>query len=134
MDIDWTTPHSPRRFVRARPMWRYFETPSVLAGEIALPAGATSIALGAVALWRWDESRSMAVLAAAILYVLGMFVCTIVFNVPLNDALAAVDPASTDGAAVWTRYLNDWTFWNHVRTVASLGAAALFTFALSARA
>jgi uncharacterized membrane protein len=94
----------------------------------------TSAALAAVALSRWDGGRSMAVLAAAILYVLGMFVCTIVFNVPLNDALALVDPASTDGAAVWTRFLNDWTFWNHVRTVAALGAAALFTFALSARA
>ena len=93
----------------------------------------TSIALGVVALSRWDGSRSMAVLAAAAVYVLGMFVCTIIFNVPLNDALAAVDPASTDGAAVWARYLNDWTFWNHVRTLASLGAAALFTYALCAR-
>jgi uncharacterized membrane protein len=94
----------------------------------------TSIALAVAALTRWDGSRSMAVLAAATLYVLGMFVCTIVFNVPLNNALAAVDPASTGGAALWARFLNDWTFWNHVRTVAALGAAALFTFALCARA
>jgi uncharacterized membrane protein len=94
----------------------------------------TSAALAVVTLLRWDGSHSMAVLAAAILYVLGMFVCTIVFNVPLNDALALVDPASTDGAVVWTRFLNDWTFWNHVRTVAALGAAALFTFALRAHA
>jgi len=94
----------------------------------------TSVALAVIAFSRWGGSRSMVVLAAAILYVLGMFVCTIVFNVPLNDALAVVDPASTDGAAVWTRFLSDWTFWNHVRTVAALGAAALFTFALSSRA
>lgn len=95
----------------------------------------TSIALAAVAIVRWDGSRPMAaVLTAAILYVAGMFLCTIVFNVPLNNALAAVDAASTDGAAVWTRYLEDWTFWNHVRTVAALGAAALFTFALCSRA
>jgi uncharacterized membrane protein len=26
-------------------------------------------------------------------------------------------------------YLTDWTFWNHVRTVAALTAAALFTIA-----
>ncbi len=94
----------------------------------------TSIALAVIALSRWDGSRSMVVLAAAAVYVLGMFVCTIVFNVPLNDALAAVDPAGADGAAVWARYLNDWTFWNHVRTVAALCAAVLFTYALCARA
>lgn len=94
----------------------------------------TSVALAVVALSRWDESRSVAAFAGAILYVLGMFVCTVVYNVPLNNALAAVDPASTEGAAVWTRYLHEWTFWNHVRTVAALGAAALFTFTLCARA
>jgi uncharacterized membrane protein len=93
----------------------------------------TSLALAVMAIARWDGSRSMAVLAAAILYVLGMFVCTIVFNVPLNNALAAVEPASTDGATMWARYLNDWTFWNHIRTIAALFAAALFTYALWAR-
>ncbi|WP_156164855.1 hypothetical protein [Bradyrhizobium sp. LTSP885] len=42
---------------------------------------------------------------------------------------------SDDGAAapVWARYLADWTFWNHVRTVASTAATALFIFAISAR-
>lgn len=90
----------------------------------------TSVALGAVAIVRWDGSLpTAATLAAAILYVAGMFLCTIVFNVPLNNALAAVDPDSSNGAAIWARYLKDWTFWNHVRTVAALVAAALFAFA-----
>ena len=93
----------------------------------------TSIALAVVALSRWDANRSTAVLVAATVYVLGMFVCTIVFNVPLNNALAAVEPASSEGADVWARFLNAWTFWNHVRTLAALGAAGLFTFALCAR-
>jgi len=94
----------------------------------------TSIALAVIALSRWEGNRSMAVLAAATVYVLGMFVCTIVFNVPLNNALAAVDPASIEGETVWARYLSEWTFWNHVRTIAALGAAALFTFSLCTRA
>jgi len=94
----------------------------------------TSIALAVVALSRWDANRSVPVLVAATVYVLGMFVCTIVFNVPLNNALAAVEPASTEGADVWARFLNAWTFWNHVRTFAALGAAGLFTFALCTRA
>jgi uncharacterized membrane protein len=55
---------------------------------------------------------------------------TIVFNVPLNNALAAVDPASADGARLWTAYITSWTFWNHVRTVAALAAAASLIIAL----
>jgi uncharacterized membrane protein len=35
------------------------------------------------------------------------------FNVPLNDALAAV--AAVVGANLRRRYLSDWTMWNHVR-------------------
>jgi uncharacterized membrane protein len=42
--------------------------------------------------------------------------------VPRNDALAAVAP--------WSRYLDEWTMWNHVRTVAALAAAAALTMAV----
>jgi uncharacterized membrane protein len=62
-----------------------------------------------------------------------MFVVTMVFNVPLNDALAAVDPGSPDAAPLWARYLKDWTFWNHVRTITSTAACALFIAAIAAR-
>ena len=68
------------------------------------------------------------VLAGAALYVLGCFAVTMVCNVPLNNALAAVDPASADGAALWARYLRDWVFWNHVRTAASLAGAVVLVF------
>jgi len=57
---------------------------------------------------------------------------TIAFNVPRNDALAAVDPASAEGASLWASYVTVWTAWNHVRTVAAL-AAALLTLALCQR-
>jgi uncharacterized membrane protein len=61
-----------------------------------------------------------------------MFVVTVVFNVPLNDALAAVKPSTPEAGAVWTSYLKDWVFWNHVRTIASGVASALFITALAA--
>ena len=48
------------------------------------------------------------------------------------DALAAVDPASSAGAKLWSRYLTDWTFWNHLRTAASTAAMALFVLAVTA--
>ena len=52
------------------------------------------------------------------------------FNVPLNNALAAADPNTTSGVAVWNRYKKVWTLWNHVRTVSSLAASVLFTKAI----
>lgn len=54
---------------------------------------------------------------------------TIVCNVPRNNALAAVDPASAEGARVWAGYVTSWTAWNHVRTAAALAAAAALTVA-----
>jgi uncharacterized membrane protein len=70
---------------------------------------------------------SWLLVAGGALYVAGMFVVTMAFNVPLNDALlasAARDPA------VWRDYVQRWTRWNHVRTLASTGASALFITAL----
>jgi uncharacterized membrane protein len=72
-------------------------------------------------------------LAGGALYVIGMFVCTAVFNVPLNNALAAVDPNSVEAASLWARYLTDWTLWNHVRTMSSTAACALFIWAIAVR-
>ncbi len=45
--------------------------------------------------------------------------------------LAVVQPESADGAKLWATYLSRWTMWNHVRMIAALGAAALFTLSLS---
>jgi uncharacterized membrane protein len=66
----------------------------------------------------------------SLLYLLGTIGVTIAGNVPLNDALATVAPDSPAGATLWAKYLTNWTLWNHVRTAAALGAAALLTTAL----
>ncbi len=65
--------------------------------------------------------------AGAALYLLGCIGVTAVKNVPLNNALAAADPADTAGQEIWTQYLNRWTFWNHIRTAACLIAALLLS-------
>jgi uncharacterized membrane protein len=91
-----------------------------------------SLLLAIAALFRWGEPGATAMLAGGALYVIGMFVCTAVFNVPLNNALAAADPASVEAASLWARYLTDWTLWNHVRTVSSTLACALFIWAIAA--
>ncbi|MCM3315040.1 DUF1772 domain-containing protein, partial [Psychrobacillus sp. MER TA 17] len=92
-----------------------------------------ALALVVIALFDRDSPGAMAALAGGVLYVFGMFAVTLAVNVPLNDALAAADPATAQGAALWTRYLHDWTRWNHVRTVASAVACACFIAALAAR-
>lgn len=83
-----------------------------------------------LALVNWSAPGSVMILAAALLYVAGSFLVTMIFNVPLNNALAAAAPTSPEGAALWTRYLSEWTFWNHVRTAAPLAAMALFIIGL----
>ena len=69
-------------------------------------------------------------LAGSVAYVAGSFLVTMAFNVPRNDALAALEPGSAAAATLWTAYLSSWTAWNHVRTVASVLGTALFGMAL----
>jgi uncharacterized membrane protein len=69
-------------------------------------------------------------IVGAVAYIVGNIVVTMLFNVPLNNALAAVDPSSAEGAALWTRYLSEWLMWNHVRTVTAIAATAAFMIAL----
>jgi uncharacterized membrane protein len=93
----------------------------------------TGAALAVLAFFRWGEPGAIAMLAGGGIYVLGMFIVTMIFNVPLNNALATVDPASAQAAELWARYLHDWTFWNHVRSISSIGACVLFVAAIAAR-
>ena len=84
-----------------------------------------ALALAAIGAMRWSEPGGIAMAAGGVLYVLGMFVVTMAFNVPLNNELAR-----NPSPEVWTRYVRVWTLWNHVRTLAPIGAAILFTCAL----
>ena len=79
---------------------------------------------------QFDQPGAFYGLAGTVIYLIGTIGITVVGNVPLNDALAVVNPDSVAGANLWTRYLTDWTLWNHVRTVAAAIAAVLFTLAL----
>ncbi len=93
----------------------------------------TALVLAIIALFQWHQPGSVATFIGGVIYVVGMFVCTMAFNVPLNNALAAIDPASANGANVWVRYLRNWTFWNHVRAIASTMTLVLFIYAIATR-
>lgn len=90
-----------------------------------------SLVLAAKAIFGWSEAGAAWLLAGSVAYLIGCFLVTVVFNVPLNDALAAVDPASADGATMWARYLKEWLPWNHVRAVACLVSLASFVMAFA---
>lgn len=90
----------------------------------------TSLILAGVSLYRWDTPGAIYLLIGSLLYFAGAFLATIVFNVPLNNALDAVNPDSAKGAEVWQHYLSRWVAWNHVRTIASLASLAAFILAL----
>ena len=89
-----------------------------------------SLVTAVAAIWNWSADGSGWLLAGSLLYLVGILAVTMLFNVPLNDALAAVDPASGEGAALWERYLDVWVKWNHGRTVSGLCALAAFIMAL----
>ena len=83
-----------------------------------------------MALFHWNAVGSAWLLAGSLFYLAGIMVVTMAFNVPLNDALAVVDPGSAEASTLWARYLNEWVMWNHVRTVAGIAALASFIMAL----
>jgi uncharacterized membrane protein len=80
---------------------------------------------------QWSEPFALFLILGGLAYLTGCFLVTVLFNVPMNNALAAMPVAAPDRAARWTAYLANWTTWNHVRTVASLVATALLSIGLS---
>lgn len=80
--------------------------------------------------FKWHSPDTAYLLISSLLYLVGAVGVTIAFNVPLNDALAATKPDSSEGATLWTKYLSQWTAWNHIRTIAALVSATLFSISL----
>jgi uncharacterized membrane protein len=70
------------------------------------------------------------IVIGALLYLVGSIGLTMVVNVPMNNRLDAADPASADGAQIWSEYLSRWTAWNHVRALACTAASAALTVGL----
>jgi uncharacterized membrane protein len=87
------------------------------------------IGLAIAVLPTWHRPASACLLIGAASYVGGSIGVTLLFNVPRNNALAAVAPDSAAGAEVWRQYLKQWCAWNHVRTLACIAAATAFMLA-----
>jgi uncharacterized membrane protein len=97
---------------------------------VLLGTAVVCIFLMIMLLLKWHQLSAAYLLVGGLLYLVGVIGVTIAFNVPLNYALAIVDPNSTEGKILWAKYLTDWTFWNHVRTLTALAASAIFIFSM----
>jgi len=91
---------------------------------VFLGSALLSVVAVVVSVITWPSSGAPFLLAAGLLYFLGSFAVTIGFNVPRNERLAQLDADSTEASEYWSTYVLEWTWWNHVRTVASIAAAA----------
>lgn len=86
-----------------------------------------------MAAYAWFAGTGFAFALIAVgsaVYIVGVFCVTLVFNVPMNNRLEALDHTSAQAADYWTEiYLPRWTFWNSFRTAASAGSAVIFLIA-----
>ena len=95
---------------------------TIMTAWFALLFFGAPIAAAAAAVLAWlggGRATALCMAAAAVIYLVGCFAVTVIVNVPMNDALAQVDPRTiADPAAAWRDYAGPWTAWNHVRTAA----------------
>ena len=84
------------------------------------------VILTTIAVVDGDLAGRWLLFATGLIYIVGMFLCTVIFNVPLNTRLAEVSNNDNNSKAEnWTLYYKQWTRWNHLRSVCSLAALAL---------
>jgi len=83
---------------------------------------------------RLDGAAQTAVVAAAAAYWGTVFIVTIAGNVPMNERLARLDPASPEAQTYWRLYGRVWTRLNHIRTLGAIGTATLYLLAMHAAA
>ena len=88
------------------------------------------ILLAVASLFTWHKPGVAYLLVGSVLYLLGTVLVTIAFNVPRNEQLATLDPASGSAIGVWSEYVTNWTTWNHVRAIAAVAAVAFLIVGL----
>lgn len=96
---------------------------------LGMSAGSLALVIyGAIMI---EGFAGLLMIASGVMYLLGCFGVTVVFNVPMNEALSGMESGSENTQTYWTSvYLPRWTFWNTVRTVASTLSACLLLLAL----
>jgi len=85
-----------------------------------------SIGIAGLVLLGPRDSSSLFFLGGSFCYFAGNFLVTMIGNVPLNNRLAIISASDSEAASLWEHYLDGWTMWNHIRTLAAFMAALLY--------
>ena len=99
---------------------------------IALLLGMSALSPGlmAYAYFQIEGTASTLIITGGAIYLLGSFVVSLAFNVPMNNRLDSRECASAEVAIYWTNtYVPRWTFWNYIRAASSGSAAVCYLFA-----
>jgi len=92
----------------------------------------TAVLSGIAIVWAlrsWGQAAAPWMLAGGLAYLAAVAI-TIVANVPLNDSLAGLDPASAGAPVQWAGFVTRWTAWNHLRGAGAAAGSLAFILAL----
>ncbi len=94
---------------------------------LLLGMSALSPALIGYAYFKLVGPASTLIMTGGVVYIIGVFVVSLVFNVPMNKHLDTLQYANPEAATYWTStYMPRWTFWNYVRAITAGVAATCF--------
>ena len=69
------------------------------------------------------------IMTGSAIYFVGVFIVSLLFNVPMNKRLDVMDYNAKDTHTYWQTYVPVWSFWNYIRSISSAGAAGCFLVA-----
>ena len=85
-----------------------------------------TLAFAVYAMLSLEGPVRIAIVVAALVYVLCVFLMTLFGNVPMNEKLAEMDYQSAEAAEYWQEYGLKWTRLNHFRTWGCVIVAGLY--------
>jgi uncharacterized membrane protein len=88
------------------------------------------LALAVTAPFTIDQAHATLRAIGSVLYIVGTFGVTMVVNVPMNNALDALDPADADARSYWHTFLRRWTAWNNLRALLGTAGSVLLIVAI----
>lgn len=78
----------------------------------------------------WGTAPSRWMLGGAVVYLIAAIMITMAVSGPINTSIDALNPSSPDAGARWADLSTQWVWWNHLRALGSIGAAAALAIAL----
>lgn len=74
----------------------------------------------------WGEEGSISLMVGSVFYLMGSLLITMMYNVPLNNFLADIEPENEKSIHQWGTYKLKWLAWNHLRTLITFLAMLSF--------